>query len=516
MENKNSYHEIEIKMPSNYQEPALKKEIARHLKIKEFHYHILKKSLDARNKKNIFWLLRLAVFSPELPFKLPPLEKKLEIPYQKRKKRVVVVGMGPSGFFAALVLAQAGFEVKVLEQGKAVEERKNDIENFEKTGILNPLSNYSFGEGGAGAFSDGKLTSRNKHISLEREYILKTFIEAGAPPEIGYLAYPHIGSDILYQILPVLRKQLSLYQAEILFQSKVIGFEKKNNRVDSIQTDSKEWEADDFIFAPGHSSYHTYRLFLSHKIPFIVKPSAIGVRVEHPQKTVNYSQWGKESLPGVKAAEYKLTFQEKNSLPVYSFCMCPGGKIIPAASETGQSIVNGVSNYQRNSSFANSAVVAGFHLKDILNQDIKSVDALLWLIGLENKFFDLKKSYEIPAAKIEDFIKKKVSSALLASSYPFSLFPYDFDQLFPEVIAESLRKSMIQFSSKIRGFEKGQMMGLESKTSSLIQAVRNSEGLIEGFENLYITGEGSGFSGGIISSAADGIKAAIGIIQKYS
>ncbi|UCH94159.1 MAG: FAD-binding protein [Candidatus Aminicenantes bacterium] len=507
---------LELKMPTDFTPGELKQKIAKKLHIKDFSYTIDKQSLDARNKHHIHWKIRVGVSSTALKGPEPATKKMILIPYEKREKRVIVVGSGPAGFFAGYTLLLAGFKVILLEQGPEVNIRFKDIISFERTGELNERSNYAFGEGGAGTFSDGKLTSRTKTISTERQFIFDTYIDAGAPREIAYLAHPHLGSDNLRKIVKNQRKEFFDWGGNILFDTRVedIFPDNEHARIRAVETNKGKMEADYFVFAVGHSSYETYRMLIKKDIPFGVKSFAIGCRVEHMQEVINRAQWGRSLLPGVKAAEYRLTFkpQDKGLLPVYSFCMCPGGRVVPSAVYKNTNIVNGMSNYRRNAPFANAGVVAGINLNRLLNKRVDPLEALEWLEVLEKKFFDFSNSYAAPACKIRDFLEGKVSHSFNKTSYPFGLVPADFNALFPGNIVNSLKPGIKDFCGKIKGFEEGVMLGLESKTSSPLRAIRDRKGKSPAFGNLYISGEGSGYAGGIVSSAADGIKAAVDII----
>lgn len=505
---------VELKLPTDFTRGELKERISKKLKIKDFSYTIEKQSLDARKKGDIHWKVRVGVTSPALPGTEPPPGETFSIPYKKRDKKVVVVGSGPAGFFAAYTLLQAGFDVTLLEQGPEVDTRLKDISSFERTGELNERSNYAFGEGGAGTFSDGKLTSRTKSISKERAFIFNTYVNAGAPEEIAYLAHPHLGSDNLRKIVKNLRKDFKEKGGTFLFDTKVEDVELENGKLSAVKTPGGTIHAHYFIFAIGHSSYETYRMLIRSGVPFRVKPFALGCRVEHLQELVNRAQWGQPCLPGVKAAEYRLTFQKQNQLPVYSFCMCPGGKVVPAAAYKNTNIVNGMSNFRRNSPFANAAVVAGIHLNQFLDKELEPLEALDWLRQLEETFFYFSKSYAAPACKINDFLSDKVSVSFEKSSYPFDLVPADFRELLPAGVYNALKRGMRDFCRKLEGFEQGIMLGLESKTSSPVQVVRGRGGRCEKIGNLYISGEGSGYAGGIVSSAADGIRAAVDIIGR--
>jgi uncharacterized FAD-dependent dehydrogenase len=503
--------EIEIKCHTDFSNHDLEKLIRKQLRIGHFTFEIVRQSLDARHKPNVYWLLQLRVFSKEIkgtPFKREP---SLQIPFQKRNKKVVVVGSGPAGFFAAYTLQIAGFKVILIEKGRQVNERYGDIQDFENGGDFKNNSNYCHGEGGAGTFSDGKLTSRTKGIAPERQWVFENYVKAGAPEEILYLAKPHIGSDNLRTVIPTLRRHFENLGGEIWFETEVTGLELFMNRCQGIISTKGSYECDYVLVAPGHSSYQTYRMLHRHGIRFRTKPFAIGVRVEHPQELINASQWAATSLPGLKAAEYKLTCTASNGLPVYSFCMCPGGKIVPSAPENQQNIVNGVSDYARNSGFANSAIVAGTDLQNIFKREVTFEEALQWMENLERKVFDLSGSYDVPGNVINAFILKKTSQHIPSNSYPFRVFPYDFDDLFSQETLLALREGMTNFSHKIKGFETGIMLGLESKTSSPVQVIRDEHRRCEGFDNIFIIGEGSGYAGGITSSAVDGVKAAMEI-----
>lgn len=507
-------------MPTDFQPGDLRAKIAKKLRIKSFSYTIEKQSLDARNKRSIHWKVRVGVSASALK---GPESKTIEfytLPFKKRDKRVVVVGSGPAGFFAAFTLQSAGFHVTLLEQGPDVNRRFKDIVSFERTGELNHRGNYAFGEGGAGTFSDGKLTSRTKTISRERSFIFDTYIDAGAPPEIAYMAHPHLGSDVLRKIVKNLRRAFLELDGIIRFDTRATGIDIQNQRVLHLETeqdsDANAVDGDYFVFATGHSSYDTYRMLIGNGVPFQVKGFALGCRVEHPQELINRAQWGRPDLPGVKAAEYRLTHKENGQPPVYSFCMCPGGKVVPAAALKGANIVNGMSNYHRNAPFANAAVVAGADIRELMGREVSPLEALLWLEQLEQAFFDFSGSYAAPACRIAEFLQGKCSdfSGQVQTSYPFGLAPADFSSLLPKTVIDAIKNGMLHFNRKLKGFDQGIMLGLESKTSAILQAVRSDRGKVEGFDNLYIAGEGSGYAGGIVSSAADGMKTALDIISR--
>lgn len=504
---------LELKLETGYTEPELRALIARQLGIHDFTFQIESQSLDARNKSRIHWLVRVGVTSDEIPGGETKPREVLEIPFRKRKQKVLVLGSGPAGFFAAFVLQKAGFDTVLIERGAGVSDRASKLQHFEKTGEFSPVANYSFGEGGAGTFSDGKLTSRSKNISRERDFFTQSYIAAGAPPEIAYLAHPHVGSDKLRVVVKNLREQYQSLGGKMLFETMLQDLVLNQGRVVEAITSAGSIEADYFVLAPGHSAYETYRMLISHGVPFRIKNFALGSRAEHPQVLINRAQWGTEKLPGVKAAEYRLTSQGDGKHPVFSFCMCPGGMVVPAATYSNVNTVNGMSYYKRAGAFANAACVAGVHPSQLSEKIQTPLDALAWLEALEQTFYRFSGGYGAPACTIADFLKGKLSSPMPASSYPLGLLPAPLWEMLPPIIVSAMREGLKDFSRKLRGYDQGILLGLESKTSSPIQVLREKNGMVEGFENLFMAGEGSGYAGGIVSSAADGIRVAMGILE---
>ncbi len=504
---------ITIKLPTDYTDGVLHKKIAQELRLKIFSFRIENKSLDARQRNNIHWLIKVLVFSDEIKDSIVEEVTSLVIPYQKSNNQAVVVGSGPSGFFSALILLKAGYKVTIIERGHEVEQREKSINEFEQKGVFDPKNNYSFGEGGAGTFSDGKLTSRSKHISLEKKFILENYIKAGAPEEIAYLAHPHLGTDHLKKIVKNLRIQFLTAGGTILFDTLLEDISILNGRVTEIKTSRGIFATDVLFIAAGHSAYETYRMLISRGVPFRTKNFAIGSRMEHRQEIINHAQWGYKSIPGVKAAEYRLTSSGDGKHSVYSFCMCPGGIIVPAAAYANTNIVNGMSMYDRNGQYANAACVAGVHVDELAGKTLSPLDALLYVENLEQTFYNVANGYNAPICSIEAFINKKETKGNFKSSYPLSVFAAPIWEMLPKSVSSALRSGLVDFTNKMRGFEQGNLLGLESKTSSPIQVVRDENLLCKGFENLYIMGEGSGYAGGIISSAADGIKAAMAYVH---
>ena len=504
---------ISIKMPTDYSTAQLKKAIGRTLRIASFTYRITAQSLDARNKRRIHWHLRVAVSSPELKGEAPPVGPTLEIPRRKRDERAFIVGSGPAGLFAALALQAAGFQTTLIDRGADVEKRAAGIAGFEKTGVFDPLGNYAFGEGGAGTFSDGKLTARSKRISKEKAFILQSYIDAGAPEEIAWLTHPHLGSDNLKRIVANLRRSFIDLGGTVHFETMLEDLAIRNGRVTEALCSTGSFDIDRLLIAPGHSAYETYRMLLRCGVPFQSKNFAIGSRVEHRQTLINQAQWGCAQLPGVKAAEYRLT-SKAGALPVYTFCMCPGGVVVPAAAYSDVNIVNGMSLYARGGGFANAALVAGVNLEALLGRPVDAARSLDWVEALERRFYDIVDGHAAPACRIGDFIEKTAPTLPQGSSYPLGLEAVPLWEMLPPPVAQAMREGMQHFARQLKGFEAGTVLGLESKTSAPIQALREEDYRSAGFENLYLMGEGSGWAGGIVSSAADGLKAAMKLIEK--
>ena len=503
------FKSITLKLPTRFSEQQLRNRIGKILRIRNFSFQIEHKSLDARKKTKISWQLRVGVSSSEIREGEPPEQKSLEIPFKKRPFPVAVVGSGPAGFFAALVLQKAGFQVTLIERGSEVKTRSRAVSHFERTGFFDPKNNYAFGEGGAGTFSDGKLTSRSKHISLEKQFIISNYIKAGAPQEIAYLAHPHLGTDNLRKIVKNLRLHFEDLGGQVLFETMLEDIVVKNGKVTEIVTSRGMMPVGALFIAPGHSAYETYRMLMRRGIQFRTKNFAIGSRMEHRQEIINLAQWGHEKLSGLKAAEYRLTSPADGNHPVFSFCMCPGGTVVPAAAYPETNIVNGMSYYQRNGSYANAACVAGIHPDELAGKTVSPIEALELVEKMEAEFYRHTGNYRAPACSIAGFLKNQNLQKNFKSSYPLGLVAAPLWELLPETVVKSMQAGLTDFLRKIKGFETGNLIGLESKTSSPVQVLRQPNGRCEGFENLFMVGEGSGYAGGIISSAADGIRSAM-------
>ncbi len=509
-----SIQQIALKLPSDFTQDDLKKMIENEISSAKFAYKIIKQSLDARKKDRLHWRVQVAVAEDKKALSGGLAADKLEIPYKKRNKSAVIVGSGPAGFFSAYLLQKAGFQTTLIERGSDVDKRSQGIAEFEKDKKFNPTCNYAFGEGGAGTFSDGKLTSRSKRISLERDFIISSYLKSGAPEEIEYLAHPHLGSNNLREIVKKLRNEYIEAGGNVIFETTVTDLKIEKGNVKEVITDKDTYKADFFIIAPGLAAYDTYRMLLNNDLRFRTKNFAIGHRVEHKQALINRAQWGKEEIPGLKAAEYRLTGKDTGDFSVYSFCMCPGGYAVPSSAFSNLNTINGMSFYERSGQFASAGVVAGIHPDDLLGRKASPMEAIEALEELEQNFFLATENFSAPFCGIRDYIKQRMPEDIPETSYPMGLEPYALWNLLPRPISKSIRKGLQNFGRKINGFSQGIIMGLESKTSSPIQIVRDKDSAVaEGFDNLFIVGEGSGWAGGIITSGADGIKAAMGIIE---
>ncbi len=450
---------------------------------------------------------------------------KQELPRPRRNPppdtpRPVVVGFGPAGMFAALTLARAGWAPLVLERGQDVDTRTRDVRTFWKTGILNPASNVQFGEGGAGTFSDGKLTTRTQDLYMAD--ILETFIGAGAPEEIRWLHKPHIGTDLLRKIVKNIRQEILRLGGEIHFCSTVTDLELRQGQISAlIVNEDRQIPAETVFLAIGHSARDTYAMLLERGISMEPKAFAAGVRIEHPQELIDRAQYGEDAgHPRLPTADYALTFKDSLSgRGVYSFCMCPGGQVVAAASEPHRLAVNGMSNYRRDSGIANSALLVTVTPEDFGNGILggmhfqRECEALAFRAGGED--------YRAPVQSVGDFLKGCSGSEdfLINPTYTPGIKPADLHQCLPSFVTDALARALPAFERKIPGFAAPDipMTGVETRSSAPCRIRRNRETFLsESAAGLYPIGEGAGYAGGIMSAAADGLKAALAFLQKMN
>jgi len=488
-------------------------------------WKIIRKGLDARKKKAIRYVYTIEISVRD---ENACIEKFLHdrdvthVPEGVLKtfspiaadKEIVIAGMGPAGLFAALRLAEYGLRATIVERGRPVEQRVQDVQSFWDRGVLNPESNVQFGEGGAGTFSDGKLTTRIRDENLG--YILENLVRFGAPREILCLAKPHIGTDKLRRVVSGIRAELLERGFTIRFSGKLTDIIAKTGKVSGLVLNGvEELPCEYLVLATGHSARDTYEMLQRHSICLERKPFAIGLRVEHPQELINSIQYGDKSGAGLPTAEYALTHHDpETDRPVYSFCMCPGGVVMAAASEEGGVVTNGMSSFQRNSPFANSALVVAVGERDFPgSHPFAGID---FQRALEQKAFAAGNcTYYAPAQNLMDFASGKGFHAV-HSSYRPGIVPVDLAEMLPLDIARALKSGVKQFDRKMRGFltVEASLTGVETRTSSPIRIVRGDDYQSVSLPGLFPTGEGAGYAGGIMSAAVDGIRVADRIAQE--
>lgn len=486
-------------------------------------YHLLKRSVDARGK-NIFFNLSLQCFINE-PYCERPLTHFNFRDVHQAKKTTLIIGAGPAGLFAALKLIESGIKPIILERGKDVKSRRRDLAALNKQGIINPESNYCFGEGGAGTYSDGKLYTRsNKRGDINR--ILQLFVKFGAPENILYDAHPHIGTNKLPQIITAMRELILQCGGEIHFEKKVSIFNNRNNQITSVQTaDGNHFTADAYILATGHSARDIFELLHHQNILIEAKPFALGVRIEHPQSLIDSIQYHcdqrDEFLP---PASYSLVDQISER-GVFSFCMCPGGIIAPASTHPEELVVNGWSPSKRNNPFANSGMVVQVTKEDVLNTmphlKQSAENPLLFMYFqqmVEQKAYKAGGGkFVAPAQRMVDFTHKKVSSSLPANSYLPGLNPSPLEQVLPGFVHSALAGGFRSFGKKMKGYftNEAVVVATESRTSSPVRIPRDAARYHHPqLSNLYPCGEGAGYAGGIVSAAMDGENVAAAISTK--
>jgi len=435
------------------------------------------------------------------------------------KTRPIIIGFGPAGIFAGLILAEAGLEPIILERGEKVDKRKKDVEKFWNHSILNTESNVQFGEGGAGTFSDGKLNTLIKDKNNRIRKMLSAFVEAGAPEEILYINKPHIGTDKLEIAVKNLRKKIELLGGKIYFNSKVTDFIIKNNKINGVIVNNNEKIYSDIvILAIGHSARDTFKLLFEKGIKISPKPFSIGLRIEHLKEMIDKSQYGKfYNHRNLKAADYKLSHRAKNGRAVYTFCMCPGGYVVGSASEKNMLVTNGMSEFARDNINSNSAILVSVEPADF--PSTHPLSGIEFQQTYEKSAFEISNSYFAPVQLFGDFLKSKKSSkfdSIKPTYKPGTIF-YDLNKILPEYISSALKEGILTMGKKLKGFANydSLLTGVETRSSSPIRIERNENYESINVEGLYPTGEGAGYAGGITSSAVDGIRIAESIISKY-
>lgn len=505
-----------IKIDVKSDEKTLKKKTAKILNIKEDDIKsikIIKRSVDARKKEIKFVYTVDAEVKNESGIRLEKgvtkCEDKEYIPFcgtKKFEKRPVVIGFGPAGMFCALVLAASGARPIVLERGENVDERSRSVEEFWKTGRLNTESNVQFGEGGAGTFSDGKLTTRIKNERCK--YVLSAMVEAGAPKEITYVHNPHIGTDVLKSVVRNIRGKITELGGEVRFGAKVTDIGVCDGSLKYVEVNGCEKIYCDYAAAAlGHSARDTFYMLKNHGMKMEQKPFAVGARIEHKQSMINKAQYGDPELAGILGpAEYRLTYTAKNGRGVYTFCMCPGGQVVAASSEEGLMAVNGMSYHSRNGKNANSAV-----LVQVFPEDFGSDDPLA---GVELQRKIEKRAFEAggggyiaPAQRVGAFLGGKYAADVEPTCKP-GVRECELRGIFPDFVTDAIAEALPEFDKKIKGFaDPGAILTApESRSSSPVRLLRDGNtGQSINIAGLFPAGEGAGYAGGIMSAAVDGV-----------
>ncbi len=476
-----------------------------------------KRSIDSRKKSDIKFVYNVEVtlkkeidLSKTKNISLVKETEKIKRKALNKDEEVLVVGTGPAGLFAALRLAEYGYKPIVIDRGEAVDERDKTVDRFIKTGELNENSNIQFGEGGAGTYSDGKLNTRIKSEYIEK--VFTEFVECGAQKEIMWDYKPHIGTDVLKVVVKNLREKIISLGGRFYFNNLLTDVVIENGEVQGavIRNNKNEMEklsVKKIILAIGHSSRDTYRMLHKNGVFMENKPFAVGARIEHPREDIDRMQYGKYAgNKNLGAATYSLTYNNKEEeRGIFSFCMCPGGVIVNAASENGGTLVNGMSYSDRNGRFSNSALVVGIKENEFGD---KLFSGMKFQEELERKTFELVKNYGALYQSVPDFLEGKLTEKEIETSYEMKKTPYDLNKLFPEVITRNMKMALNYWGKRYEGFvsERANLIAPETRTSAPVKITRNEIGESVNIKGLYPVGEGAGYAGGIVSAAVDGLK----------
>ncbi len=486
---------------------ALKKAGMKESEVKYF--KLIKKSLDARDKNNVFYSCTVEISNQSYN---PPVKVYEKV---KRKGEVLVVGAGPAGLFCALDLLRYGLSVTLIERGKPVDERVKSVSDFIKTKVLDEDSNIQFGEGGAGAFSDGKLNT-GVGGSYVKE-VIDDFLTFGAPKDIGYLQKPHIGSDRLKGVVKNIRKEIIRLGGRVLFSSKLTDIKISGGEVASVAINGENFKFDEVVLAVGHSARDVYSMLFNRSVILEAKDFAVGLRIEHLQKDINVAQFGSfASAKGMPVADYKLT-SHQNGRGVFTFCMCPGGFVMPSSSERDTVVVNGMSNYLRDGENANSAIICQVSKKDFGDSLFGGIE---FQKHMEKTAFILGGGdYKAPSMLVGDYLNGKISDSFgrVDPTYSMGVKKADLNKLFSDEINCAIKGAIVDMGKKIKGFDgyDGVLTGVESRTSSPVRVLRTESLNSVSAKNLYPCGEGCGYAGGITSAGADGKRVAKAVAVKY-
>jgi len=467
---------------------------------------VSRRSIDARGSRPVF-RLRCDVWVNEMPEKTPSqMADFADVSYAKE---VYIIGAGPAGYFAALRCIKEGLKPIVLDRGKEVQARRRDLKAIQQAGVVNPHSNYCFGEGGAGTYSDGKLYTRSKKRG-KIIGVLQMLVEHGAQEDILLDAHPHIGSNKLPKIVSELRETIERFGGVVKFGAFVTDIDIQDNEVKGLTINETETiDTDNIILATGHSARDIYELLASKSVYMEAKPFALGVRIEHPQSMIDKMQYNQEEREeNLPASSYGVVAQV-DEVGVFSFCMCPGGLIVPAATAPGEIVVNGMSLSRRDSPFANSGFVTAVSVEELAREGYKGLFATMnFQKDVEQKLFAAGDgTQQAPAQRVKDFVNQKVSEELNPTSYIPGVYSKDMNELLPAFISKRLRQGIVEIDKKMRGYNTNEanIIGVESRTSSPIKIPRDRETFMhEGVKGLFPCGEGAGYAGGILSACMDG------------
>ena len=480
-------------------------------------WRIVRKSIDSRDKNDVHYLYSLLVEvknEGDYP-RLARYEEKAEEAFEVNRKsayRPVIVGAGPAGLFCALTLVENGIKPIIIEQGDSVEKRMEKVSRYRESGKLDTLSNVQFGEGGAGAFSDGKLTTGINSPYIER--VLKAFHRFGAPEEVTYLAKPHIGTDNLVRILVNIRHYIEEKGGQYIFNCRFEDFEEQGDHL-LVRCSERTLETDALVLALGHSARKSFAMLKDHGMAMRRKNFSVGVRIEHLQKDIDRAQYGDKTKLKLPAAQYKLVYHGSER-SCYTFCMCPGGEVIASSSEEGQVVTNGMSEFSRDKDNANAALLVNVLTTDFPGDD--PLEGIRFQEQLEKKAFAAGGgNHFAPVQRLEDFENKKPSVHIgrIKPSYKPGYKMTDLNEILPDFVSDTIREAMPHFDRKIRGFNDPDaiLTAVESRTSCPLTLIRG-EDLQSSIPMIYPCGEGAGYAGGITSAAVDGIKVAVEIMKK--
>lgn len=504
-----------LRLPIGFAEADIIREINK--KIGGYKYvKIDKLSLDSRRKNDIHYTANIVISgkpnSSKLVEYLPKKSSVMELVESgvKSDSRPIIIGSGPCGMFAGLLLASQGLKPIIFERGERVDKRAKTVDNFDRGAELLEESNIQYGEGGAGTFSDGKLNT-----GINSEYInivLSEFVRMGADPSILYDSKPHIGTDVLRNVVKNIREEIEKLGGEYHFDSKVSDIKVRDGKVVAVKVNDIDFEAENIILACGHSARDTVKMLYDKGVDMEAKAFAVGMRVEHTQEMLDIAQYGRvdRELP---PSDYKLSHRLDNGKGCFTFCMCPGGYVVPAESETHTVVTNGMSERARDGKFCNSAVLVGV---DPIDYGNGALDGFEFQRNLEKMAYMVGDNYSAPAVLVKDFLKGNISRKVesFENTYSRGLVTADIDKILPSFVTNGMREGLVAFGRKVRGFDSsGVLIGVESRSSSPVRICRDENGE-SNIKGLYPAGEGAGYAGGITSSAVDGIKVALKLINK--